>query len=47
MQIGKPCKRGKNKKKFVTPVYVPVKIDVPERVEIEIEHPSKSGTNAN
>jgi hypothetical protein len=47
MQIGLPRKRGKNKKRFVTPVYVPVKVDVPEKVEIEIQHPSKSGTNAN
>ncbi len=46
MRIGKPRKRGNNKKRFVTPAYIPVKIDVPEKVEVELPHPSKSGTNA-
>jgi hypothetical protein len=46
MRIGKPRKRGKNKKRFVTPVYVPVEIDVPEKIEVELPHPSKGGTNA-
>lgn len=46
MQIGLPVKRGRNKKRFVTPVYIPVKVDVPEKVEVELPHPSKSGANA-
>lgn len=46
MQIGLPRKRGKNKKRFVTPVQIPVK--VPDRIEVpvEIEHPNKAA-NAN
>ena len=46
MQIGLPRKRGKNKKRFVTPVHIPVKVDVPEKVAVEIEHPNKAA-NAN